>query len=829
MAISIESDIVSISDAESTTSWGGDSFSLDNEILVEGSNSVSCSLTTNGANSVYYDLASATDFSSSTVRLYFNTTIVPNLGTVAQNGIQAFFFDGTNTTTQTVGGNDTYQGGWVDIILDPRDTAKWTSSVVSSATRVGLNFNTQSKPRNVPANTWLDSWRAVDDVYFSQTTNSEQMDFSDMAAADGDQYNVLNEKDGVVSARGTINLGPDIGTANYLDVVSNNETVIFVQNSSTNDIGQNLYALKSSRDSAASPTRTSSISLTNFVLLSPSTNKAEVDFSTLPPDSLTIDSCVFNSLSDVALGGSSSITITDSSINFTNSCSFESAGSLSLTGVTLLESTGTTLSFLGTTSCSLTGCSFTNVASTSVSFTSNATVSSTVITDTDSALSNSSSTTLTVQSNSVFDMATLSLSGNLITQSGASITADGGTSSVTGNLTMSSATLNYGTDSLSIGGTLNADQSTMSGGTTTLSASTATHILSGGSGSYTFTSLTTNASTGSKFDIDDCTISSSITSDGSGTTANNATFNNCTSISTPAATYADCDFTGTNSLSDTTGGSTLTNCTFASGTINILDPTVSNTTFTGTGTLTLNGEGNIGSCTFSGCGEIDTATSTPNSSARTGDDHFYESCTFTNATGTSAVLVKDLTCIDACDFTSSGTGHAVRVSSTSATGTFVWNSTTSGYASTDGSTGNEVIYLEPTSGTYNIQLQNNAPKPSVRSAGATFNILGNQVTFTVTVRDIETNALIGDARVYIEAAQTTQDYTSGDLVLNATTATSGGGEGTADAVVSLFEALPVTGRVRLASNGTYYKTAPFSATISNTQNSQLTVFLIPDD
>tara|TARA_S200002703_G_scaffold120353_2_gene106163 strand:+ start:2213 stop:2566 length:354 start_codon:yes stop_codon:yes gene_type:complete len=117
----------------------------------------------------------------------------------------------------------------------------------------------------------------------------------------------------------------------------------------------------------------------------------------------------------------------------------------------------------------------------------------------------------------------------------------------------------------------------------------------------------------------------------------------------------------------------------------------------------------------------------------------------------------------------------------------------------------------------------------VRSAGATFNILGNQVTFTVTVRDIETNALIGDARVYIEAAQTTQDYTSGDLVLNATTATSGGGEGTADAVVSLFEALPVTGRVRLASNGTYYKTAPFSATISNTQNSQLTVFLIPDD
>ena len=44
--------ITVIDDGESTANWVGDSFSLDPDIKVAGSNSVSCALTTNGVNEI---------------------------------------------------------------------------------------------------------------------------------------------------------------------------------------------------------------------------------------------------------------------------------------------------------------------------------------------------------------------------------------------------------------------------------------------------------------------------------------------------------------------------------------------------------------------------------------------------------------------------------------------------------------------------------------------------------------------------------------------------------------------------------------------------------
>ena len=45
--------ITVIDDGESTANWVGDTFSLDPDIKVAGSNSVSCALTNNGVNEIY--------------------------------------------------------------------------------------------------------------------------------------------------------------------------------------------------------------------------------------------------------------------------------------------------------------------------------------------------------------------------------------------------------------------------------------------------------------------------------------------------------------------------------------------------------------------------------------------------------------------------------------------------------------------------------------------------------------------------------------------------------------------------------------------------------
>lgn len=107
-------------------------------------------------------------------------------------------------------------------------------------------------------------------------------------------------------------------------------------------------------------------------------------------------------------------------------------------------------------------------------------------------------------------------------------------------------------------------------------------------------------------------------------------------------------------------------------------------------------------------------------------------CTFTNTKVTSAT-VSDLENITNCSFVSSGTGHAIEVSGTAGAFDFDGN-TFSGYAGTDGSTGNEAIYVNIASGTVTINVTGGGSTPSVRTAGATI-VKNNAVTLKVTVVD----------------------------------------------------------------------------------------------
>lgn len=196
--------------AESVTNWGGDTFSLEPDIKVQGSNSVACVQTVNGNNDAY--VTGTWDFSGTGVgeqhlRLWFNITYIGNLA--ATNAIQVFLYDGTNTAYYYWDKWADYTGGWAQAIIYTGDTADSGTVTKSSVTRIGMRFVTSTKPRNVPANAWFDAWRYGDGYYATGGTSGDEIDL-DLIAVDDltNAYGVVTkEVNGSVSLRGDLQIG----------------------------------------------------------------------------------------------------------------------------------------------------------------------------------------------------------------------------------------------------------------------------------------------------------------------------------------------------------------------------------------------------------------------------------------------------------------------------------------------------------------------------------------------------------------------------------------------------------------------------------------------
>lgn len=158
--------------------------------------------------------------------------------------------------------------------------------------------------------------------------------------------------------------------------------------------------------------------------------------------------------------------------------------------------------------------------------------------------------------------------------------------------------------------------------------------------------------------------------------------------------------------------------------------------------------------TFSGITFTDCLTITQNSAV-------IDGCTFTDSKITSAALA-DMDNISNCSFTSSGTGHAIEVGGSASTITFTGNTFT-GYAASNGSTGNEAIYVNITTGTVTINISG-GDTPSIRTAGATV-IVNNSKTKTFTGLPENTEVRIRQGS-YTLAQQ--QDVTGGSYAYSYT-------------------------------------------------------------
>lgn len=167
------------------------------------------------------------------------------------------------------------------------------------------------------------------------------------------------------------------------------------------------------------------------------------------------------------------------------------------------------------------------------------------------------------------------------------------------------------------------------------------------------------------------------------------------------------------------------------------------TTFVRAGVITLKSGQTASNCIFNDCSSI------------LGNGADFTGSRFSDAPSTEAVVVSNLDQVDLCDFTKGATtSHAVELTSIG-TGDMDWSCTTSEYvpgatgspASTS-STGNESIFVNVNTGSLDINVVAGATLPSIRTAGATVNVVAGQATLTVS-------GVISNSDVVIYTAGTT--------------------------------------------------------------------------
>lgn len=201
---------------------------------------------------------------------------------------------------------------------------------------------------------------------------------------------------------------------------------------------------------------------------------------------------------------------------------------------------------------------------------------------------------------------------------------------------------------------------------------------------------------------------------------------------------------------------------------------------------------------------------------------------FEDADSTIALSVDDISVVTGNTFNSGGTGHAVDLGTIAASTTISWDNSDSGFAATDGATGNETILVNytDTGSALTINVAAGATTPTIYNTGAgTVTVVAGQVTLTITVKDINDSSLLEDARVYVTAAAG-GTLTVGTVIIDKVLTTV---SGVASDTRSYSTNQPIEGIVRLSSITPFYKTAPVAGTIDTVTGLSLTIQMIPDE
>jgi len=244
--------------------------------------------------------------------------------------------------------------------------------------------------------------------------------------------------------------------------------------------------------------------------------------------------------------------------------------------------------------------------------------------------------------------------------------------------------------------------------------------------------------------------------------------------------------------------------------------------FTNMGTFGLSSAYTATNVTFRGCDTVTQASAT------------LTDCTFDASTSSTAVVstAATLSSLTGNNFISDGTGYAVELGTTTDSTTISWDNSDSGYAATDGSTGNETIHITYNGGTTkDIAVAVGASTPTVHNAGTgTVTVTAGLLTVRVKVTD-DAGTAIENARVEVSATETVGTITTGDIILTGLTDALGIIEDVGFVYEAAFDpsGLDIKVKARQGSVSPYKVPSTTSGTIVDVSGFNTIVALQPDE
>ena len=139
-------------------------------------------------------------------------------------------------------------------------------------------------------------------------------------------------------------------------------------------------------------------------------------------------------------------------------------------------------------------------------------------------------------------------------------------------------------------------------------------------------------------------------------------------------------------------------------------------TFTDMGNFYFGGNSTLTNTTFRGCGEITTSSG------------IFNTCTIDSCVSGTSIITNDVEKITGCSFISGGSNHAVQAL---VAGDYNWYNTTTDYATSNGSTGNEAFYNN-SGGHINLTYQGGTYPYYRNGTSATTTVITPQVQLTIS-------------------------------------------------------------------------------------------------
>jgi hypothetical protein len=250
--------------------------------------------------------AAGTDLSNTVilVRILVNGGIG---ATLAADGIRIRLEDTSgNISDWTVGGSDTYSGGWAELVIDTANaetdsTITGTPATLTAIQYVGIYLNASAASGGDP-NVYLDEILSYPNTGLTLAGNTTQLFDELYTFDDTSKYGIISKRGGVVFSKTPLILSPDATGHTSVD-----EIVVFeepVYEDGTNvDSALTLHGLSSADTDAITLTRLITICEDNGDITGTNADK-ELDFSSAT--NVTASTCTFRGFSgtDVALGGS---------------------------------------------------------------------------------------------------------------------------------------------------------------------------------------------------------------------------------------------------------------------------------------------------------------------------------------------------------------------------------------------------------------------------------------------------------------------------------------------------------------------------------------------